>query len=193
MKKVILMVFGLVLLSASTVMAQYRDRVYVEDDYSYYNANITWGIGLGGAPLGNGFGTNYSAGYGLDGNIGLNIDRSLAVLLVADSYLFNTTNPNVYSGEVNIMPSIRLTFDSPGVRPYVIAGLGLNENIGYFVDRFGNVFSNSTTNFVVGGGFGIAFRVAPRLDIYIQAKYEDVLASGGNFSYFPIDVGVQFN
>jgi hypothetical protein len=169
-----------------------RDRGYYDDDDDYGYTNLTWAIGLGGAVLGNGFPSDYSGGYGLDGNFGIKVDRNLAFLLAADSYLFNTNDSNVYSGEINIMPSFRISLGGHDVKPYFIAGAGLNENITYYQNYYGTA-SNSTTNPVVGGGVGIAFRVAHKLDIYIQGKYEDVLASGGNFSYFPIAVGIQFN
>lgn len=156
---------------------------YDDDEYTHF----TWGIGLGGAVLGDGFGSAYSAGYGLDGNVGIKVDRNLAFLLAVDSYIFNTTYSGVYNGEVNFMPSIRVSFGGHDVKPYFIVGAGLNDNIAYYQDFYGTEYTNAV-NPVVGGGVGIAFRVAHKLDIYVQGKYEDVLASGGNFSYFPIAI-----
>jgi hypothetical protein len=165
---------------------------YDDDDYGYGYANWTWGIGLGGAVVGYGFPSDYSGGYGLDGNFGIKVDKTLSFLLAADSYLFNTNDSNIYSGEINVMPTIRITLGGHGVKPYFLAGVGLNENITYY-ETFDGTAYNSTINPVVGGGVGIAFRVGHKLDIYIQGKYEDVLASGANFSYFPIAIGIQFN
>ena len=174
-----------------TIDVNDRHRGYYDDNADYYN-HFTWGIGLGGAVLGNGFGSNYSGGYGLDGNIGIRVDKNLSFLLAVDSYLFNTNNSNFYSGEVNAMPSIRVTMDGKDVKPYFILGAGVNENIAYYPTFFGTG-SAYTTSPVVGGGVGLDFRVSRKLDIYIQGKYEDILASGGSFSYFPISAGVQFN
>jgi hypothetical protein len=78
------------------------------------------------------------------------------------------------------------------VKPYFILGAGINENIAYYPTFFGTA-SSYTTSPVVGGGIGLNFRVSRKLDIYIQGKYEDVLDSGGSFSYFPISAGIQFN
>jgi len=170
-------------------------RGYYDDGPDYYN-HFTWGIGVGGAALGNGFtasnGVTFNPGYGLDGNIGLRADKNLSFLLAVDSYLFNTNYSNLYNGEINVMPSIRVTADGKDVRPYFIVGAGVNESINYYQNAFGT-FSSSTTSPVVGGGIGFDFRVSRRLDIYLQGKYEDVLAQGGSFSYFPISAGVQFN
>ena len=190
MKKAILLMAVLAVMGCtSMVMAQNAGAITSAGSSN----NITWGIGLGGAALGNGFGTAYSAGAGLEGNVGYVINPNFAVLLAVDSFLFNTTDSNIYSGEVNFMPSVRLSLDANGVKPYVIVGAGLNEDIAYFTDYYGDTISVSDTNFVVGGGLGVAFSVTPKIDIYIQGKYDDVLASGGSFSYFPISAGVQFN
>ncbi|HTA76520.1 MAG TPA: hypothetical protein VK791_05125 [bacterium] len=166
-----------------------RHRDAVEDDE---NRRITWGIGLGGAALGNGFGSAYSSGYGLDGNVGIKLNHDFAFLLAIDSYIFNTNVSGNYNGEVNIMPTIRLTLPSKDVRPYILVGGGLNDNIQYYQNFFGTGTASATSP-VVAGGIGIDFRLDRKLDFYIQGKYEDVLASGGSFSYFPIAAGIQFN
>jgi hypothetical protein len=179
-----------VLTHADSINVRVNDGAYDDDA----NSRFTWGIGLGGAALGNGFGDAYSAGYGLDGNVGLKVDRNVAFLLAIDSYIFNTNSGDFYNGEVNFMPSIRLTAAEKHseVKPYLIVGAGLNDNIEYYQTFYGTDTANAVSP-VVGGGIGIAFRVDRKLDVYIQGKYEDVLASGGSFSYFPIAAGVQFN
>ena len=90
------------------------------------------------------------------------------------------------------MPSLKVDLSLSKIRPYVIFGGGFNENIAYYPTYYGTAY-NSTSNPVVSAGFGVAFNVSYRLDIYLQAKYEDVLQSGGNFSYVPIALGVQFD
>ncbi len=181
-----------ILTHADSVNVQVNDRdaAYGDD----VNGHFTWGIGLGGAVLGDGFGNTYSAGYGLDGNVGLKVDRNLAFLLAVDSYIFNSNDGSFYNGEVNFMPSVRLTIAEKHseVKPYLIVGAGLNDNIEYYQTFYGTDTANAVSP-VVGGGIGIAFRVDRKLDVYIQGKYEDVLATGGSFSYFPIAAGVQFN
>jgi hypothetical protein len=181
-----------VLTHADSVNVQVNDQNGSNGDD--INSRFTWGIGLGGAALGDGFGNAYSAGYGLDGNVGLKVDRNLAFLLAIDSYIFNSNTGNFYNGEVNFMPSVRLTLAEKHseVKPYLIAGAGLNDNIEYYQTFYGTDTVNAVSP-VVGGGIGIAFRVDHKLDVYIQGKYEDVLATGGSFSYFPIAAGVQFN
>jgi len=68
----------------------------------------------------------------------------------------------------------------------------LNENIAYYQDFYGTESSYMTSP-VAGVGAGISFRVSHGWDIYLQGKYENVFADGGNFSHFPIALGVQFN
>ena len=154
---------------------------------------FTWGVGLGVAPLGAGFEALYnSAGYGFDGNIGIQVNRDLAFVLAMDSYDFNINNKSIFSDEVNLIPSIRYSFGSHQVRPYLIAGFGLNADI-YLKQDFSGTTSYFQVNPVGDGGVGIALQVSPGWDIYLQCKYEYVFSNAGNFSYFPIAAGVQFN
>jgi hypothetical protein len=122
----------------------------------------------------------------------VHLNHGLSLLLAADSQIFQTTSSGVYSQEVNIMPSLKVDLSLSDIRPYVIVGAGINENLTYYPTYYGNAYT-SNTNPVVSAGFGVAFNVAYRLDVYVQAKFEDVLQSGGNFSYVPIAVGVQFD
>jgi hypothetical protein len=170
----------------------YHRHRHVEEADDDANAHFTWGIGIGGAALGNGFGSAYSTGYGLDGNVGLKVDRHLAFLLAIDSYVFNTNVSGNYNGEVNIMPTIRITPADGPVRPYIVVGGGLNDNIQYYTNFFGSG-TVSATSPVIGGGIGLDCKIHNRLSFYIQGKYEDVFANGGSFSYFPISAGIQFN
>jgi len=179
-------------------LAQAEVGVYIEPrHHDYYDTDdyyspFTWGIGLSAAVPGNGFGGSYNAGFGADGNIGVHLNHGLSLLLAADSQIFQTPSSGIYTQEVNVMPSLKLDLSLSDIRPYVIVGAGINENFTYYPTYYGTAYT-SNTNPVVSAGLGVAFNVAYRLDVYVQAKYEDVLQSGGNFSYVPIAVGVQFD
>jgi len=148
---------------------------------------FTGGIGLAGAVPVDGFGSAYSSGFGIDGNIGLTFDENLAVLLAIDSIVFPTDMTDVRSIEVNFIPSLRYAFGSGNARPYLIGGAGVNTN---YLQIGG--FSGSESNFAFSLGGGVLFDLSQAIDLYAQVRFTDVIVDGGSFSYLPIAVGVQF-
>lgn len=182
MKNVYILIFILMTLFSSVAQAE---------DYVEPGA-FTWGIGVGGASIGSGFGTAYNGGYGVDGDLGFILNKNMALLLSIDAYVFNTNVSQNYSGEVNFLPSLCYTFTGIGIKPYLIGGIGLNQNIYYYQINYLTTAETSTTSFAFGLGAGVAIPINDHMDVYLQAKYEDALASGGSFSYFPMAVGVQF-
>ncbi len=154
------------------------------------NGRFIGGVGLGGAAPVNGFGSAYSGGGGVDGYLGFMIDKHLSALLAIDSFIFNTSDSNVYVGEVNFAPSLKYAFGDSGTRFYLIGGLGLNDDIAYFQGPSGTV-TVSDKNFVVEPGAGVEIFLNGALDLYIQAKYINVFAAD-DFSYIPISIGLCF-
>jgi hypothetical protein len=153
------------------------------------NSSITGAIGGGIAPSATGFDSSYSVGYGLEANIGFALDQNWAVLLILDAYSFPSTFSGWSANEIDLLPTLRYTFGSKGIRPYLFAGVGGNEDL--------MIEANNPTiegiNLAVAGGIGIDFPIARRVDIFIQGKYDINFSLDGSFSYFPISAGIQFN
>jgi len=158
------------------------------DSYNSYSP-ITGAIGGGIAPSATGFDSSYSSGYGLEANIGFALDQNWAVLLILDAYSFPSTFSGWSANQIDLLPTLRYTFGSKGIRPYLFAGVGGNEDL--------MIEANNPTiesiNLAVAGGIGIDFPVARRVDIFIQGKYDINFTLDGSFSYFPISAGIQFN
>jgi hypothetical protein len=148
----------------------------------------TGGVALGFAPSLTGFDTSYSLGYGLEANVGYKLNSHWAVLLMLDSYTFPSTYSGWYASQIDLMPALRYTFGEKGIRPYLFAGVGGNDDL--MIEPSG-LFGG--LNLAVAGGLGIYFPAAPQLDLFIQGKYEYNMAQNGNFSYLPLCAGVQFN
>lgn len=129
-------------------------------------------LGVGGAPMGNGFNSdgnpwldngsatyangfdaNYSLGPGFEFIVGLDLDPNWSIALNCDTFLFLTPVPAINSLETNFIPTLRFTFDRSWATPYVMAGLGLNVNSDYyptsytpnydFEDEAGSYYVNS--------------------------------------------------
>jgi hypothetical protein len=160
------------------------------DDY-VDPGTFTWGIGVGGALTGTGFGPAYNGGYGLDGNIGFVLNQNLTLLLAIDSFIFQANTNGYFSGEANFLPSLRYSFTGLGIKPYLQGGVGLNENT-YFYPVSSNMNDVTTTSLAIGIGAGIEIPVNDHFGIYFQGKYEEDFPTGGGVTYFPISLGVQF-
>jgi len=119
------------------------------------------------------------------------LDKNWAVLINADTYFFDATGTGTtgfYTNVINVIPTLRYTFDAPGFKPYILSGVGASD---YYL----NTPSASTSNIDVAitEGVGVAFTIASGLDIYVEGKYEQVFNNDGNFSYLPVTAGVNFN
>jgi len=147
-------------------------------------------VGLGGAVKGDGFTSDYSSGAGLDGNLGLQFDENLSVLLEINSYIFQTTFSGVYSAEVNFIPTLKYAFGQSKTKFYLLGGLGVNVNELVVSTDAGNA-TLSQSNFAIEPGAGIQFPLNDALDLYLQAEFVDVFANS-TFSYVPISVGLDF-
>jgi len=154
------------------------------------NGRFVGGVGLGGAIPVDGFGSAYSAGGGVDGNLGFQLDENWALLLEIDSYIFQTNLSGVYAAEVNLLPSVKWALGTSSTKFYLLAGLGENVNQLY-IKSGSETVTLSEKNFAIGPGLGIQFPLNDALDLYLQAKFIDVFAAS-SFSYIPLAVGLDF-
>jgi len=159
-----------------------------DEDDSY--TPWTGAIAGGAAFCASGFDASYSVGYGLEGNLGLKLDQNWALLLSVDVYSFVSTVSGWYANQIDLLPTLRFTFGDHGVRPYLFAGVGGNENL--MVEEPYSLVGEGI-NLSVAGGVGIDFPVSRHLDIFIQGKYVINYTLDGSFSYYPVCAGVQFN
>jgi hypothetical protein len=149
----------------------------------------TGALAAGIAPCASGFDASYSVGYGLEGNVGLKLNSNWALLLAVDIYSFSSTFSGWDATQIDLLPTLRFSFGSEkGVRPYLFAGVGGNDNL--MIEPSGVV---NGINLAVAGGVGVAVPVASHLDIFVQGKYSVNYTLDGSFSYFPISAGLLFN
>jgi hypothetical protein len=149
--------------------------------------------------LANGYGTSFNPGESIVALAGFNLDKNWSVNLSFESYSFITILSNA-SDEESLIPSLRYTFNSGWISPYVTAGLGLSFNTTSAAAP-ASVLNNSqalyntevVSNVVAGGGAGLLFKIGGDIGhAYIAAQCQQVFTSTGGFSYYPINVGVQY-
>jgi len=80
---------------------------------------------------------------------------------------------------------------TPGmVRPYVLAGVGM-QNTKVSVDVGAGSASNSSTDVHVQGGGGINFQLSG-FTTFLEAKFVNVFGDGSSVNYLPITFGIRF-
>jgi hypothetical protein len=159
-----------------------------DEDDSY--TPWTGAVAGGAAFCAGGFDASYSAGYGLEGNFGLKLDQNWALLLSVDVYSFISAFSGWYANQIDLLPTLRFTFGDHGVRPYLFAGVGGNENL--MVEEPYSLVGGGV-NLSVAGGVGIDIPASKHVDVFIQGKYVINYSLDGNFSYYPVCAGLQFN
>jgi len=164
--------------------------IAMADENASKSARFVGGVGLGGAVPVEGFGSAYSSGGGIDGNLGFQLDENLAILLEIDSYIFQTNISGIYAAEVNMMPAVKYAFGNSRTKFYLLGALGANVNQLY-VTSGGSTLTITQKNFAIGPGLGVQFPLNDALDLYLQAKFIDVFAAS-TFSYVPIAIGLDF-
>ncbi len=97
-----------------------------------FNSNGNPWLDNGSATFANGFGTSYSMGPGFEFILGLDLDENWSIALNCNTFLFLSPTPNINSLETNFIPTLRYTFNRSWATPYVMAGLGLNVNSDYY-------------------------------------------------------------
>jgi opacity protein-like surface antigen len=79
---------------------------------------------------------------------------------------------------------------SPGVRPYLLGGLGLyNSKVSVDLGGFGSGSASSTDLGIQVGG-GLTFKLSG-FDTFVEAKYVNVFGDGST-NWIPISFGVRF-
>jgi hypothetical protein len=165
------------------------------------------------------FGNNFNTGWDFGANIAIPLGYKSPVWLqfafnhaqfgATNSLLnaYNATNgwAAVNSGTANLVVNLIQSYGRrPAmITPYLVGGGGIYSryielnNFSYYCGWYGctpyaGTFYSRTDN--VGGwdaGAGVRF-VARPVRIYIEARYNSALTSGGNTGFVPINIGIEW-
>jgi hypothetical protein len=144
------------------------------------------GIGVGGdIPVSPSTG---NAGLGGEVMAGYSFDKNMAIQLEVDNFIVRVDKTafmdafDVY--ELRPLAEFKYTFDSKDVFPYVFVGAGVNMEM---------TTADTTTNFDAVGGLGVQYDLGNKVNLYLQAKYNFIFATGTTTQDLPIEAGVVFN
>jgi tetratricopeptide (TPR) repeat protein len=185
-----------------------------------FELNVGLGVADGGYGSSLGIGGTASGYFKIDKNLWLGgslgvYDFSYSSVSTAPNYTygFNYVGTSTYTYNdsliaIELLASGKYYFDGQGLKPYLVAGVGLSMLGLSESDTTANTYpspytgsDNSTTtsisasaiNPMLQGGAGLLLTLAPGLDLFGEVKYSLVISSGGSGSYIPINAGLSFN
>jgi tetratricopeptide (TPR) repeat protein len=136
---------------------------------------INLGLGVasgGGSGMGIGGG---ASGYFL-------LDKSLGIGGALGAYMFSPY-PGYSLMAIEALVSGKYYFDGQGIKPYLLAGVGMSM----LSDS-----SVSVSNPVVQGGVGASLDLGGGLTAFGELKYSYIISPLGVGSYIPINIGLSF-
>ena len=153
--------------------------------------SITFGVG-GGLTLPTGdFNTAAKLGWHGLGHIGYGLPTGLGFR--AD-FLYGENKFDGVSGKAKLaggLGNVTYDFKSPGIKPYVIGGVGV-FNVKGSASAGGISASASETKVAFGGGVGIKLKAGSDSHVFVEGRYISVQTSGGSTGFIPITVGISF-
>ena len=131
-----------------------------------------------------GFGLGGDGFYMLDANWGLG---GLA-------HLYVSSDSSISATVLELVPAVKFKFGGRALNPYLVGGFGLavvsatSESNG---PDFGTTAAGAYPVFDLG--VGIEFHFLPDVNLFGEARIDEVLAPGASASYYPLEVGAIFN
>ena len=153
---------------------------------------VRWGIGAGlTLPLGN-YSTADNLGFHGLGFVQMPLHDS-PLHLRFDAMLSSTSHKSGNSGSTRLLGAdadvvYHLGARHQPTRPYLLGGVGL-----YNVHVSLNGVSGSNTNFAVNLGGGILFGLGRSTHAFLEARWLDIMTSGGSTTLIPITFGLTFS
>lgn len=113
-----------------------------------------------------------------------------------DGYGGGTNKVIMFGGDLQFSPS----FPSLPIAPYILGGAGManikqSELTGppsLALDFTNSLISESQTKMYWDMGAGFQMKTGPKLSLFAQARYVNIVADGGNAAFIPVTVGVKF-
>ena len=133
--------------------------------------------------------STYTLGPGGKISLGYEFDKSLAILLDMENFYFSGTN---YSGSISdtellILPTIRYSFSEHGIRPYLLAGVGME-----FEFLTATPGSLTVGNFDLAVGAGLDVQLAQQTYAFVEGKYNFIFSPEATGQDIPVLAGIRF-
>lgn len=156
------------------------------------------------------FATAFNSGYHGSLGIGFNVSPMIQMIAKAEyhTFKFDLSDPvfDGYTGGTNkiMMFGADLqwspSFPALPVSPYILGGAGManmkqSELSGppsLSLSIFNALISQSQTKMYWNLGAGFQMKTGPKLSLFVQARYVNLVADGGNAAFIPVTVGLKF-
>jgi hypothetical protein len=173
MKKILGLVMGLMMVASISFAA---------DSEKKFELGINGGVGL-----------NLTAGYdlGFGGQVtGLYlISENLALGAGIGYNTFSVTGASGWSdADLSCLALLKYTIGTSSMKPYLLAGAGMGDYIVSFSGASASAFYPE-----ISGGAGLQFPMGETSNFFVQGTVNILIATGGTWTYVPVDVGVNFN
>jgi hypothetical protein len=142
---------------------------------SKFEIDIHAGVGMGGNGVGLGLGGGINGFVPLGGNLFLGGMLSY--------FTFPITGSTSSESFIEALVGGKYCFSGDSLKPYLVGGVGMSN-----VSIIG--FSEMDPMISIGGGVEIP--AGPGMNLFAQARYSIVMATGGSATYLPIEAGVAF-
>jgi hypothetical protein len=144
----------------------------------------------------------FSIGYGGEGTGEYQLVPKLNLMCTLGIYTFSASSTTVAEGlninetDIAFLTGLKCYFtDMSDLKPYIFGQVGLSDLIGNESISLYEISQNwSVINPEIDGGVGLNFGLndSKKIEILIQAKVAKVMYNNGNFTYFPIVIGLRF-
>jgi len=132
----------------------------------------------------------YSLGPGFEVKGGYTLDPNWAIQLDLETFFFSGTNAagNVSDEEVLALPTVRYQFGGTVLKPYLLAGLGVE-----FESLSNAPFTTPVTDFDGAVGAGCETGLTDRLSLFVEGKYNFIFSSKVTAQDLPLVAGLHLD
>ena len=160
------------------------------------NTGISLGAQAGIAiPMGD-FGDGYKMGFGGQGNFAYKINPMLNVTGSIGYLTWSGKEADFTFSSVPVMVGARYSFGKGKFNPYAAGELGLHFSSfsvpEVVIPGFGTIGggSASSTDFGIAVGLGFLYQLGPKLDLDVNAKFNNIFREGSSTNFINIMAGV---
>jgi hypothetical protein len=154
---------------------------------AHFELNPSAGIALETVGSDMGFGAGLGGFYMFDNEFGLG----------GMAHLYVFSSPNETTTSLEFVPAVKYKAYGEGIRPYLVAGMGLvlladTSNTTVVGSISNTSYAPSQIFPILEGGAGLEYPVKQDLSVFLEARVDVILGNYGTASYVPVEAGLNF-
>jgi opacity protein-like surface antigen len=177
---------------AELSLSSKRTEAASNDAQGYGFVELAWGFDT---PAQN-WQAAYTSGSGEVFGVGYEFNDGWVLQLDVENFYYSGTTylGNVEDDEVLVLPTVRYLLNQKGIRPYVLAGVGVELEFSTFQDDYDYQFDGGSVivaNLDAAVGVGVEIPLADHTNWFVEGKYNFVFANGVIGQDVPVLTGVR--